>query len=90
MLFQFTWWLPVIFAHCMIYIHGSTTILINRNEKQCSKSNILIIDHELVFENSGSDAVNMLPNTIIYVKALKYLNIKLRQIYCIKRTWNLR
>ena len=31
--------------------------LINRNEKRCSKSNILTMDHELVLENSSSPAV---------------------------------
>ena len=39
------------------------------------------MDHEVVFENSSSAAVNTLLNTIIYLKAVKYLNIRLRQIY---------
>ena len=43
--------------------------------------NILTMDHKLVPENSSSAAVNTLPNTIICLKAKKYLNIRLRQIY---------
>ena len=39
------------------------------------------MDHELVFENSSSTAVYTLPNTIIYLIAVNYLNIRLRQIY---------
>ena len=39
------------------------------------------MDHELVPEYSSSAAVNTLPNTIIYLKTDKYLNIRLRQIY---------
>ena len=39
------------------------------------------MDHGLVPENSSSAALNTLPNTIIYLKAVKYLNIRLRQIY---------
>ena len=36
------------------------------------------MDHELVLKNSSS-AANTLPNTIIYLKAIKYLNIRQRQ-----------
>ena len=39
---------------------------------------ILTMDHELVLGNSSSAAVNTLPNTIIYLKVVKYLNIRLR------------
>ena len=39
------------------------------------------MNHELVIENSSSAAAYTLPNTIIYLKAIKYLNISLRQIY---------
>ena len=39
------------------------------------------MDHKLVPEYSSSAAVNKLPNAIIYLKAEKYLNIRLRQIY---------
>ena len=39
------------------------------------------MDHKLVLENSNSAAVYTLPNTIIYLKTIKYLNIRLRQIY---------
>ena len=49
------------------------------NWKQWSESNILTADHDLVLENSSSAAVYTLPNTIIYLKALKYLNIRLRR-----------
>ena len=63
--------------------------LINRNEKHCSKSNILTMDHKLILENSSSNAVNTQLNAIIFLKAVKYVNIRLRQIYCIKQTWNL-
>ena len=35
------------------------------------------MDQELVLENSSSAAVNTLPNTTIYLKAVKYLNIRL-------------
>ena len=33
------------------------------------------MDYELVLENSSSAIVYVLPNTIIYLKAMKYLNI---------------
>ena len=36
------------------------------------------MDYELVLENTSLAALNTLPNTIIYLKALKYLNIRLR------------
>ena len=38
------------------------------------------MDQKRIFENSISAAVNTLLNTIIYIKVVKYLNIKLRQI----------
>ena len=41
--------------------------------------------HKLVFGNSTSTTVYSLPNTIIYLKAIKYLNIRLRQI----RVWKI-
>ena len=34
------------------------------------------MDHELVLENSKLAAAYTLPNTIIYLKAMKYLNIR--------------
>ena len=55
--------------------------LMNWNEKLSCKSNLLTIDHELVLENSCSAAIYVLPNTIIYFKAVKYLNIRRRRIY---------
>ena len=39
------------------------------------------MDHEFAPENFSLAAVNTLPNTVIYLKAIKYLNIGLRQIY---------
>ena len=47
------------------------------------------MDHELVPENRSSEDANILPNTSIYLKAVNYLNLKLRQIYRIKRICNL-
>ena len=38
------------------------------------------MDHELVLENSSLAAAYTLLNTIIYLKAMKYLNIRQRQI----------
>ena len=38
------------------------------------------MDYKLVLDNSSSAAVYTLPNTIIYLKAIKFLNIRLRQI----------
>ena len=46
------------------------------------------MDHKLILENSSSNAVNTQLNAIIFLKAVKYVNIRLRQIYCIKQTWN--
>ena len=63
-----------------IYI-ASIPFLINWNEKSCDKSNIMTMDHQLVLENSSLAAVYTLPNTIIYLKAINYLTIRLRQIY---------
>ena len=40
-----------------------------------------MLDHRLVLENFSSAAVNTLPNIIIYLTAIRYLNIKLRQIF---------
>ena len=34
------------------------------------------MDHELVQENSNSPAVYTLSNTIVYLKAIEYLNIR--------------
>ena len=41
----------------------------------------MTMNQKFVLENSSSGAVYTLKNTIIYLKAVKYLNIKLRQIY---------
>ena len=53
----------------------------NWKQKQYSKFNILTMDHNLVLGKSSSAAGNTLPNTIIYLKAVKYLNIRLKQIF---------
>ena len=63
-----------------IYI-AALPVLINWNEKRCSKSDILNIDQELVLENSSAAAVYKLLSTIIYLKAIKYLNIRLTEIH---------
>ena len=42
---------------------------------------MLTMDQKLVLENSSSAAVYALPNTIICLKVVKYLNIRLRQTY---------
>ena len=80
-LFQFTWWLPSILVHYVIYLQAVLPFLINWNEKQCRESNILTMEHKPVLENSSSAAVNTLLNAIIYLKVIKYLNIRMRQIY---------
>ena len=80
-LFQFTWRLPSILVHYVIYLQTVLPFSINWNEKQCRESNILTMEHKLVLENSTSAAVNTLLNAIIYLKVIKYLNIRMRQIY---------
>ena len=69
---------PFLYTMRPIYI-AALLFLINWNEKRHRESNILTMDHELVLENSSSNAVNTLLNTIIYLKAIKYLDIRLRQ-----------
>ena len=41
------------------------------------------LEHEIILYSKcdGLAAVNTLPNTIIYLKTVKYLNIRLRQVY---------
>ena len=56
----------------MIYLQSSSTIF-DTLKWELSESNILTMDHERVTENSSSAAVYTLPNTIIYLKAVKYL-----------------
>ena len=61
--------------------------LINWNEKQCNKSNILTMDQELILENSSSTAVYTLPNAIIYLTAKSiWISDWDRSI---EQTWNL-
>ena len=69
-----------LYATQSIYI-AALPVLINWNEKRCSKSDILNIDQELVLENSSAAAVYKLLSTIIYLKAIKYLNIRLTEIH---------
>ena len=71
---------PRLYTAQYIYI-AALPLLIKLNQKWCSKSKILTMDHELVLENPSLAAVNTLLNTIIYLKAINYLNIRLRQIY---------
>ena len=78
--FQFTWRLPYILVHHASSYIAALPFLINWNERWCSESNILTMDHKLILENSSSAAVYTRPN-IIYLKVEKYLNIKLRRIY---------
>ena len=65
---------------CLVDQIVALPFLIYWNEKQCSKSNILTMDHKLILVNSIS-AIYALLNTIIYLKVKRYLNIRLRQIY---------
>ena len=58
---------PFLYTMQSIYI-AVLPFLINWNEKPSSESNIMIMDQELVLENSSSAAVYTLPNTIIYLK----------------------
>ena len=71
---------PFLYTTWSIYI-AALPFLKNWNERRCSKSNILTMNHKIVFENCSEAAANTLQNTIIYLKAVKYLNIRLRQIY---------
>ena len=71
---------PFLYATQSIYI-AVLSFLIKWNEKWCSKCNILTMDHKLALEISSSAAVYMLPSTIIYLKAVNYLSVTLRQIY---------
>ena len=71
---------PFLYTKQPIY-RAALSFLINWNEKQCTESNILTMEHELFLENSSSANVNTLSNTIIHLKATKYLNIRLRKIY---------
>ena len=81
-LFQFTPWLPSQFVFTIWSIYRAVlSFLIKWNEKWCSESNILTMDHELVLEKTSSFAVCTLPNTIIHLKTVTYLTIRLRQIY---------
>ena len=71
---------PFLYTTRSIYT-AATQFLINWTEKRCSKSNILTMNHELVFENSSSAGLYTVPNSIIFLKVIKYLNIRLREIY---------
>ena len=79
-LFQFTWWVTLFMYTTRSIYRAVPQFLINGNEKRCSESNILTMDYKSVLENFSSVAVFTLLNTIIYLKAIKYLSIRLRQI----------
>ena len=82
-LFSFSVYMMTILYFCSLYTTQSIYIAVLPfliNWKQWSKSNILTMGHHLVLENSSSTAVYTMPNTIIFMKAIKYLNIRLRQI----------
>ena len=64
---------PLLYTTRSIYI-VTLPFLINWNEKPCSESNILTMDHEPVLENSSSAPFNTLPYTNIYLKAIKYFH----------------
>ena len=68
-LFQFTWCLPSILVHYAIYLHSSAT-----NEMRSGVANI-------TYWPWTTAAVYTVANTIIYLKAVKYLIIRPRQIY---------
>ena len=72
---------PQFFYTTQSIYKAALTFLINWNEKWCNKCNTLTMDHKLVFENSSSADVSTLSNNIVYLKAVKYLNIRLRKIY---------
>ena len=55
--------------------------LTNWNEKQYSKPSLMTMDRKIVPENSSSAVTYTLPTTMIYLKAVKHLNIVLRQIH---------
>ena len=67
--------------HLLQSVYLAGLFLINWNEKQCSKYIIPTMDQKSVLENSSSTAVYAIPNTIIYLKVVQYLNIRLRQIH---------
>ena len=54
-----------------IYI-AAWTFFINWNQKQCSKSNILTMDHKPALENSSSTAIYTLPSAIFYFQVVQY------------------
>ena len=61
---------------CNLFTLAVLLFLINLNEKQCNKSTISIDhNHKLVLEYSSAAAVNILPDTVNYLKAIKCFNI---------------
>ena len=76
-LFQFTWWVTSSVVHWVIYFHSSATI-----EIKSGAVDSITDDHrpQTCSWNSVSAAVYKLVNTIFYLKAIKYLNIRPRQI----------
>ena len=71
-----------LFAYNTRFIYNAALqFLTNWNEKQYNKPNLMTMDHKLVPENSSWAVGYTLPTTMIYLKAVKYLNIVLRQIH---------
>ena len=48
------------------------------------------MEYEPVSKRPSSTAVYILPNIIIYLKAIKYLNVRLRQAYKLDLEWKIR
>ena len=71
-----------LFAYNTRFIYREALqILTNWNERQYSKPELLAMDHKRGPENSSSAVAYTQPTTIIYLKAVKYLNNVLRQIH---------
>ena len=48
------------------------------------------MEYEPVSKRPSSAAVYILPNIIIYLNAIKYLNVRLRQAYKLDLEWKIR
>ena len=72
---------PLFSYNTRAFYRAALQFLTNWNEKQYSKPNLMTSDHKLVAENSSSAVAYTLPTTMSYLKAVKYLNIILRQIH---------
>ena len=72
---------PLFTYNTRFIYRAALQFLTNWNEKQYSKPNLMTMDHKLVAKNSSSAVAYTLPTAMIYLKAVKYLNIVLRQIH---------